>query len=615
MKGAKYQVRSTTVTEKANYADRADDPAPCAELTLRQRAEARALAKTVQLAETWEQLSPEAVRQLLHELHVHQIELEMQNEELRRTQVALEASRARYFDLYNLAPIGYFTLSEHGLILESNLTAAGLLGIARRELVKRPWSRFILPQDQGLYYQHYKELFETGTPRQWEMRMVRQDGSHFWVRVEATATHDSESGAPVCRATLSNITAHKGAEAALPESEARFRQVWETTSDAMALSDAEGSTLTANPAYFSLAGYTSEQLIGRSFAIIFPAEKRAHLVERYKVGFADAGPPPAVETLVRRADGTERIVEVHATFLTAAGERHARFSTLRDITARKYAEEALRASHHHLEATLDELHQAQMQLVQQERLTAVGQLAAGMAHDFNNILAVIVLQAQMGLHIPDLPGELYGRLEKITQQAKRAASLIQQLLDFGHRAVLELRLLDLAAFLKEQVDLLRCTLPEQIKLSLRHPPDACLINGDPTRIQQMLINLMFNARDAMPHGGELQISLKERRFEHGEATPLPDMAAGVWIQVTVRDTGTGMPPMVRQHLFELFFTTKEPAQGTGLGLAQVYGIVKQHNGHIGVQTQEGEGTTFIIYLPTLAAGLPLAPPVKTVVPP
>ena len=163
------------------------------------------------MPENLEVLSPEVARRALHELRVHQIELEMQNEELRRMQEELEGSRARYFDLYDLAPVGYFTLSEQGLILEANLTGAKLLGVARGALVKQPLSRFVLREDQDIYYLHRKALLETGAPQAWELRMLKDDAAPFWVRVEAT-TAVGPDGVSVCRAVVSDITETKRAE-------------------------------------------------------------------------------------------------------------------------------------------------------------------------------------------------------------------------------------------------------------------------------------------------------------------------------------------------------------------------------------------------------------------
>jgi PAS domain S-box-containing protein len=186
--------------------------------TLRQRAEARWRARPDDLAEQ----SPGQIQHLVHELRVHQIELEMQNEELRRAQLELDAARARYFDLYDLAPVGYCTASEKGLILEANLTAASLLGVARGALVKQPLTRFVLTEDQDIYYQHRKQLFETGAPQTCELRLVKNDGTPFWARLAATVVQSA--GVPVCRVTLSDISERKQAETALRELNATLEQ-------------------------------------------------------------------------------------------------------------------------------------------------------------------------------------------------------------------------------------------------------------------------------------------------------------------------------------------------------------------------------------------------------
>jgi two-component system cell cycle sensor histidine kinase/response regulator CckA len=238
---------------------------------------------------------------------------------------------------------------------------------------------------------------------------------------------------------------------------------------------------------------------------------------------------------------------------------------------------------------------------QQERLAAVGQLAAGVAHDFNNIMAAIVLYAQMTARMSDLPDHVREWMKTIDRQANHATNLIQQILDFSRRTVLEQRPLDLALFLKEQVQLLERTLPENITIGLDCGIDEYMVHADPTRIQQMVMNLALNARDAMPEGGGLRVGLERTEIEPGKSPPLPEMRAGEWIRVTVSDTGTGIPPDVLPHVFDPFFTTKESGKGTGLGLAQVHGIVGAHEGHIDVQSQVGQGTVFTIYLPALLA--------------
>jgi len=189
-------------------------PAQAAEL--RRRAEETARGTAAQSPEDLDAQSPEETRQTLLELRVHQIELEMQNDELRRTQAELDAARARYFDLYDLAPVGYCTLSESGLILEANLTAATLLGVARGTLIKQPIARFILKEDQDIYYLHRKQLFETGEPQAYELRMVKKDGTAFWAHLEATAAQDAD-GALIFRTVLSDIAERKRAEEKIKE--------------------------------------------------------------------------------------------------------------------------------------------------------------------------------------------------------------------------------------------------------------------------------------------------------------------------------------------------------------------------------------------------------------
>ena len=233
----------------------------------------------------------------------------------------------------------------------------------------------------------------------------------------------------------------------------------------------------------------------------------------------------------------------------------------------------------------------------QEQLAIVGQLSAGIAHDFNNIMGVIMIYAQMLQELPNLSKDSYKRLETINKQAQHASALISQILDFSHRSGISTIVMDFLPIIKELIKLLERTLGENIKLSLDYNEKVYKINADPTRIQQAMMNLAINARDAMPHGGELQFELAYYSVQKGQTPPLPNMESGDWVQLTIRDSGEGILPENILHIFEPFFTTKGPGRGTGLGLAQVYNIISQHKGHIGVQSKLGEGTTFTIYLP------------------
>jgi two-component system, cell cycle sensor histidine kinase and response regulator CckA len=238
----------------------------------------------------------------------------------------------------------------------------------------------------------------------------------------------------------------------------------------------------------------------------------------------------------------------------------------------------------------------------QERLAAVGQLAAGIAHDFNNILAIITLYAQLILRTVEMPVHAQERLHTIEQQTTRATDLIQQILDFSRQSVLERRPLDLLSFMENLATLLKRTLPEHIQIELDHAAETYFIHADPSRIQQVMMNLAVNARDAMPEGGHLQIKLAHVQTEAPKPMPVRDMPPGNWVQIEITDSGDGIPPESLPHIFEPFFTTKEVGQGTGLGLSQVYGIVQQHEGFIDVATKVRQGTTFTLYFPALVTG-------------
>ncbi|MCB9008323.1 MAG: response regulator [Ardenticatenaceae bacterium] len=235
----------------------------------------------------------------------------------------------------------------------------------------------------------------------------------------------------------------------------------------------------------------------------------------------------------------------------------------------------------------------------QERLATVGQLAAGIAHDFNNVMGVIMLYAKMLQRNPTLQKKERGHLDLISDRAQHAANLISQILDFSRRSIMDLVPLNLRPLLKQMIKLLEQTLPENITLHLKYSENNCIIEGDPTRLQQVIMNLALNARDAMPTGGRLDFELSCLSITNEHEAPLPDLWVGDWVKLAVKDTGTGIPPEVLPHLFEPFFSTKPPGKGTGLGLAQVYGIVKQHKGSIDVVSKPGGGTSFFLYLPLL----------------
>jgi len=367
----------------------------------------------------------------------------------------------------------------------------------------------------------------------------------------------------------------------LRESEERYRLRFENVSDVVYTVDREFHVLDISPSVERLLGYKPQELIGRSIqetGVLAPESLEQAFTDAVRVLDGERVSSTVYKFTAR--DGSARWGEVSGAPLIRDGEVQAVVSVARDITERRRMERELK---------------------QQERLAAVGQLAGGIAHDFNNILASIILYAQMPLGQTTLPPAVQGALKTILEESHRAADLVQQILDFSRSAMMQTECVSLVALVEEALTLLERTIPENIRLTAEATSDPCMIQADPTRIHQALTNLALNAKDAMPRGGELRIAVEPMMVEPDIDPPLPEMLPGRWARMTVADSGTGMSEEVREHLFEPFFTTKQPGKGTGLGLAQVYGIVKQHEGHINVETSEGRGSVFTIYLPGVDA--------------
>jgi PAS domain S-box-containing protein len=385
------------------------------------------------------------------------------------------------------------------------------------------------------------------------------------------------------------------AEAALRESQQLLQKTFSSLRDAVFIVGDGEEILDCNPAASEIFGHSRQEMLGRRITSLHADEAAQELFrERLSSSMEEKGFLFLPEFRMKRKSGDVFFVDHTVTPLEdEQGERIGWVSVARDITERKRLERQMR---------------------QQEQLAVIGQLAGGIAHDFNNLLTSIILYAQMLLGKPHLPPDLAPSLETILSESHRAAQLVRQVLDFSRRSMMETVTVDLTSLVEEAVAILRRTLPENIHLLLEVGRDEYTVNVDPTRVHQVVMNLATNARDAMPEGGELRIGLSrvEVRAEGvllgGEVPPearppVAGMSAGEWVCLSVLDTGTGMTEEVRSHLFEPFFTTKGPGKGTGLGLAQVHGIVKQHRGYVGVETEMGQGTMFRVYLPVHEAAV------------
>ncbi len=369
------------------------------------------------------------------------------------------------------------------------------------------------------------------------------------------------------------------AERALQESEERYRSLFERVPVGLYRTTPDGRILDLNPALVDMLGFPDREAALRADVTggYVNPEDRA----QWQALMDRDGVVRDFLAQWRRHDGTAIWVEESARAVCDDEGRVVCYEgAVEDVTARREMED---------------------QLLRQERMAAVGQLAGGIAHDFNNFLSTIILYANIILR-HELPSDLVSAAETIVSESTRASDLVRQILDFSRRSAVEVQPVDLVLFLAEVCDILQTTLPESIHLITEIEPQACSVDADPTRIQQVVMNLAINARDAMPEGGTLRVGLSRVMICPGTGPPVLGMAPGEWVHLVVSDTGTGMTEDVKAQIFEPFFTTKERSQGTGLGLAQVYGIVKQHGGHIDVETELGAGTDVHVYLPADGAG-------------
>jgi PAS domain S-box-containing protein len=365
-----------------------------------------------------------------------------------------------------------------------------------------------------------------------------------------------------------------------------FRALIENALDIVTVLNREGIYLYNSPSLKRVLGYEPNELAGRSALGFIHSEDLALAREVFEEALKHPERPVRVEFRFRHQDGTWHELE-------AVGQSHLDDPAIggivinsRDISDRKRAQ--------------TELHERENELRQAQKMEAIGQLAGGVAHDFNNILTVIHGHASLLMAKAKLSGDNARSAQQITQAADRASALTRQLLAFSRRQVIQLRPLDLNETILAMSKMLGRVLGEDIAVQLKYLPEPALIHGDPGLIDQVLLNLAVNSRDAMPKGGVLQIAVEHARIGPSQMAHQPESCAGRFICLTVSDTGCGIAPENLRRIFEPFFTTKELGRGTGLGLATAYGIIKQHHGWIDAQSEVGRGTTIRVFLPCIS---------------
>jgi two-component system cell cycle sensor histidine kinase/response regulator CckA len=400
-------------------------------------------------------------------------------------------------------------------------------------------------------------------------------------------------GNPGLLITLHDVTERRRAELALRGSEEKFKLLFEESPSGIAMVDTEGFLLEANTCLLKLLGLGREELIGKKFMELVAGfgldsrEQIANFRERL------AGGLPMNELTFVTPGGGRTTISVQSSTLMREGRAAGVLYIVNDITERKRAGEKQK--------------KIEEQLRQFQKLEAIGQLSSGVAHDFNNLLGGIMGHAELLKMNLDPESPLLRHPEVIISSCEKAADLTRQLLSFARKAPVEFQKIDLNAFLKQVVGLMDRTIDRRIEIVTNIPDEPAFIFGDRNQLENALLNIAINARDAMPQGGHLNITLKTVDLKKAVlADEHFEVAEGLYALISIADAGTGMSREIKERIFEPFFTTKEVGKGTGLGLASVYGCVKQHNGYITVQSQEGKGTQFNLYFPIAGSGGPAA---------
>jgi PAS domain S-box-containing protein len=509
--------------------------------------------------------------------------------------------------LLDSAPDGVVIIDEAGVIRLVNRQAEVLFGYPRAELIGQLVELLVPERVTSIHPQHRGGYFHDRTTRPMgaglELTARRKDGSEFAVDISLSSLETDEG--VLVSAAVRDITDRKRIEA-------KFQGLLEAAPDAIVAIDERGIVRLANRQAEALFGYTREELLGQNIDILVPTRVQ-HVHPKHRASyFANPLARPmgaGIRLAARRKNGSEFPVDISLSSLeTEDGVLVS--AAVRDITDRKRAEE----EQSRLEAKLQKAQRdeeralLEAQLHQSQRLESVGQLAGGVAHDFNNLLAGIMNFAalvadslaeqveRLGLEGDEAFMTLGQDVEEITKVATRAAELTHQLLIFSRREVVKPEILDLNRIVVDMEKLLRRTIGEHVDLGTDLSPDLPRTRADRGQVDQVLMNLVVNARDAMPGGGKLRI--ETARFVADESyTRTRTIQPGTYVRLTVSDTGTGMPRMVANRAFEPFFTTKRRGEGSGLGLATVYGIVTQAGGDVTIYSEPGLGTTVRVNLP------------------
>jgi two-component system, cell cycle sensor histidine kinase and response regulator CckA len=501
--------------------------------------------------------------------------------EQKHAEQQLRRSRDLVQSMFRVAPIGIAIL-QNGVYIEINPRFSEITGFEQNALLYGD-SRLLFPSEEDFRNTEadcLRQFAENGFAIL-ETRIRRQNGEIRYVLWASTQMDpEVEEGGVIV--TILDITGRIQAEEALRFSEERFRSMAEQSNDLISLTDDEGRIIYASPQMFKLFGYEPEEAIGLHFSAFLDEDEVARALEAFRGTVNTGGDTIALELKAKRKDGSTFCCELNGARFQTENLRGS-LVNIRDITERLHAEE--------------ERAWLQTQLTQAQKMESVGRLAGGVAHDFNNILTVILCHAELALQQLKPGIDFHTDFNEIRKAAERASDLTRQLLAFARKQTVTPKLLDLNDTVEGMLKMLRRLIGEDIDLMWAPCSEAGSVKMDPSQIDQILANLCVNARDAIAGPGKIVIETEPVSLDDAWCQRHPGSAPGEYMMLSVADNGCGMDQETLGRVFEPFFTTKEMGKGTGLGLATVYGIVKQNNGFISVDSELEKGSTFRVYLP------------------
>ena len=484
-----------------------------------------------------------------------------------------------------------YMIDLDGRVASWNAGAARLTGYSAEQVIGQPFASFFTPEDRAAELPRRALEIAVRTGRfESEGWRVRRDGGRFWALAVLDAIRDEQGELVAFAKVTRDMTEHRRQQSEFLESERRFRHLVQSVVDyAIFQLDTDGIVATWNPGAERIKGYAADEIIGQHFSRFYTEEDRAAGIPAKALATAAKEGRFEAEGRRVRKDGTRFWASVVIDAIRDdAGALVGFAKVTRDISERVETQRILRETQEQLAVSL--------------RMEAVGQLSGGIAHDFNNLLMIIqgnVETAQRAART--LTGGNAGNIQRSLANAmrgvQRAGTLTHRLLAFSRRQALDPRVLDLNKYLAGVADFLQRALGETIELEVAGAPGLWPIEVDVAQLESSLVNLAVNARDAMPAGGRLTVDALNQLLDHDYARINPEAAPGQYVMICVSDTGHGMTNDVLNRAFEPFFTTKEIGHGTGLGLSQVYGFVKQSGGHIKVYSEPDQGTTVKMYFP------------------